>query len=91
LAEIAEQQKELEKEVTQKYQKLRNRYYEVKGELELQWQEWLKKEYLPVDLNDDHNALIYARAWGDGHSNGYEQVESKYIDYCDFVEQLLTI
>lgn len=35
--------------------------------------------------NDALDALVFARAWEDGHSYGYQEVERLYSDYVDFL------
>jgi hypothetical protein len=46
--------------------------------LEAEWAEWLAYNY-GVE-HPEVAAMIYSRAWQDGHSSGYGEVESIYED-----------
>lgn len=59
-------------------------------ELESKWAAWLKKESahrIPAPLHQE----LFEKAWDDGHSNGYEEVERYYNDYVDFAEHIIKI
>lgn len=36
-------------------------------------------------------SLCYSKAYEDGHSDGYDAVANKMVDYCDFAEQILKL
>lgn len=52
--------------------------------LESQWAEWLADEYAS-DFSSAGQVLIFRQAWEDGHSSGYQSVESSYEDLANFV------
>lgn len=65
----------------------RDTYYTKRGELEKQWREWLDSTYA-AHLPSPVRGLIFSKAWEDGHSSGYYEVESKYEEYADFVDEV---
>lgn len=58
------------------------------GELEAQWRAWLADEYAS-DLSSVAQSLIYTKAWEDGHSSGYNDVEHYYSEHADFARQVI--
>lgn len=57
--------------------------------LNAQWAEFLAEEYaydLPVSLH----ANLFEKAWEEGHSSGYDSVESCYEDYAAFARKVIT-
>ena len=60
---------------------------EVAG-LERDWREWLEAEYaegIPASLLTN----IFDRAWAEGHSSGYQDVENHYEQIADFAREVL--
>jgi len=54
-------------------------YRENTRALELRWARWLGDEYASV-VSESTQAAIFVKAWEDGHSSGYGNVESVYED-----------
>lgn len=48
----------------------------------------LKQEY-GFNLTDAQHALVYSKAYQDGHAYGYSEVEGHYRDLVEFAEELL--
>lgn len=67
----------------------RNEYYAKIAELEHQWAEYLADEYAS-DLPAAVAAQVYIRAWSDGHSAGYNEVEGHYNTYAEFARTVIT-
>lgn len=65
-------------------------YNEQRAKLEKQWKDWLHKEYAPSFSEDLHNH-VYGKAWEDGHSYGYHEVEIHYEDLVDFVAKAIEL
>lgn len=59
-----------------------NGYRAAIGNLEGQWQEWLRKTYLLSAPAVVHTA-IFDYAWAEGHADGYSAVETHYSDLAD--------
>lgn len=51
------------------------------------------KQYLHVEhgvnLNEKQHNIVYSKAWADGHSAGYSEVEHHYIELADFAREIL--
>lgn len=56
--------------------------------LEAEWKLWLAEEYA-WDLNQKARDAIYAKAWSDGHSSGYSEVEHHYLELSELVRSAL--
>lgn len=68
----------------------RKDYHAQIAEIEAEWREWLEAEWasgLTKSLRDE----IYRRAWDDGHSNGYCEVQGYYEDYANFAHFVLEV
>lgn len=65
-------------------------YRAEKAELEKQWKDWLHKDYAPSFSEDLHNH-VFGKAWEDGHSHGYYEVEIHYEDLVDFVAKAIEL
>lgn len=48
-------------------------------------------EYLKEinNVSDKFHKIIYAKAYEDGHSGGWNEIESNYIDYAEFADAIL--
>jgi hypothetical protein len=57
---------------------------DVTGSLEREWAWWLASTYLPGVASVVADA-VFAKAWDDGHAEGYYSVESHYEDLSDLV------
>lgn len=53
-----------------------------------QFREWLAFEY-GSDFTSETQALIWHRAWADGHHAGYPEVERYYEEQAEFIAQIL--
>jgi hypothetical protein len=40
-------------------------------------------------LNEKQHALVYVKAWEDGHASGYEEVEQHYGELADLAREIL--
>lgn len=63
-------------------------YYTEKSALETQFRHWLAEEYasfFPASVQD----LIWGKAWADGHSSGYGDVEHHYQELAQFAEEVI--
>src|SRR4030095_6895683 len=58
------------------------------AELEKKWKEWLGERYAS-DINTSGKDLIYSRAFSQGHSAGYYDIENEYIDLSEFASAFL--
>jgi hypothetical protein len=47
----------------------------------------MKEEY-GSDFSESQHDLVYAKAYVDGHSGGYEEVERCYVDLVNFIAEL---
>ena len=69
------------------YKAAREEHGEEVSEITGQFRDWLEFEYagsFPTQVQD----LIFHKAWEDGHSSGYFEVEGFYEDYADFAEKV---
>lgn len=66
----------------------RRDYNESIAHLEAGWKFWLAEEYA-WDLNQKARDAIYAKAWSDGHSSGYSEVEHHYLELSELVRNAL--
>ena len=67
--------------------RLRREYEESLALITAEFKEWLAFEYaseLPVSVQED----IWYKAWADGHSAGYNEVERFYINLAEFAEKV---
>jgi len=65
-----------------------NREYQAFEEQKLQE---IQEAYHPTgNFNEEIAKLIFFKAWEDGHSCGYHEVENYISMYEDFVEDILT-
>ncbi len=55
---------------------------------EQRWQNWLHETY-GYGINYNRHRMIFSKAWADGHSAGYQEVEYYYGELCDFVTEIL--
>lgn len=66
----------------------REAYYAQISVFQGQWAAWLADEYaknLPATMHE----LIFGRAWADGHSSGYNEIENCYRDHADFAKAIV--
>jgi hypothetical protein len=52
-----------------------------------EWRRRVRSQY--VDVNDAVFEIIFAKAWEDGHSAGYGEVELYVDDYVDFATGII--
>lgn len=76
---------------------------ETKAAYDAYWASLLAKEQLAADkfmeaLREEFSyldgrifSLCYGKAYEDGHSDGYDAVANKMVEYCDFAEQILKL
>lgn len=58
--------------------------------LEARWRPWLFNEYLAgYDLPESLGDIVFTKAWDEGHSAGYHQVESEYQAVAEFAREVL--
>lgn len=60
-------------------------YRAATGRIHGEFREWLAAEYasaMPANVQ----SKIWEKAWEDGHSGGYNEVEGHYMDYAEFAE-----
>lgn len=62
-------------------------YNEKRGALIAQWKEWLHDVYAD-GFSTQAADVIYAKAWEDGHSSGYREVEMWYQELSDLVTKI---
>lgn len=53
--------------------------------VEKTFKEALAAEYLPAETPTEVADKVFALAWEHGHSSGYSEVESYYIDFAELV------
>lgn len=70
----------------QMYRDAKNAYNEKIHEIDSAFEAELAEIY--CTLPAQAAKAIFAKAWEDGHSSGYSEIENKYIDLCDFAEKL---
>lgn len=63
-------------------------YYAQLASAEASWRAWLFSEYA-WDLSEKTREKIYSKAWEDGHSSGYYEVEHHFSELCDLVTEIL--
>ncbi len=63
-------------------------YREEISRLEQQWKDWLAAEYLP-QLSASKTDEVYRKAWEDGHSSGYQEVEYHYEELAVLINRIL--
>lgn len=61
-------------------------YWAAVSNLEVQWQEWLRTQYLPQAPQAVHTK-VFNLAWSENHGDGWSSVESLYIDLADLVNE----
>lgn len=68
----------------------RDTYYTERSALERQWRDWLHKEHAP-GFPAELDSLVFQKAWGEGHSSGYHEVENIYENLTEFVTKAISI
>lgn len=63
------------------------RYHDEQNALILQWKEWLQNQYAD-GFSTQAADVIYNKAWMEGHSDGYHNVESWYQELVEMVTQI---
>ncbi len=72
------------------YARLRQQWRVDIAALETRWRPWLFNEYLAgYDLPESLGDIVFTKAWDDGHSAGYHQVESEYQSIAEFARTIL--
>jgi hypothetical protein len=66
---------------------LRREYNTALSALIGEWVEYLADEY-GYDLPADAQSAIYGKAWSDGHSSGYQEVEHHYSELADLARRI---
>jgi len=54
-----------------------------------QFREWLASEY-GSGFTPETQALVWQRAWSDGHHAGYTEVERYYEEQAEFIAEVLS-
>lgn len=65
-------------------------YVETRANLEAQWREWLYQEFAD-DFSTQAADAIYVRAYEEGHSSGYQEIQNQFIDLTSLVRQVRRI
>ena len=68
-----------------KYQAAREQYRADTNALEAEWELWLAAEYLSSSVPTEAAKAVFRKAWADGHSSGYQEVEGHYEELADLV------
>ena len=58
--------------------------------IESSWKEWLYQDAAP-DLSKEAADLIFQKAWDDGHSGGYEEVDMHFRDLVALVQSVMEV
>lgn len=64
---------------------LRAAYNEGVSRVNGEFRDWLANEYAPT-LPGSVKDKVWGKAWEDGHSGGFNEVEGHYRDYAEFAE-----
>lgn len=70
------------------YKKAYKKYRNGALEAEQRWKKDLEKEY-KISLSDPVIKCIFEKAWDEGHSNGYQEIEYYFVEYLELVEYVL--
>lgn len=62
---------------------LRDNYNKALREITGQFRTWLAVTYSP-NMPEAADAMIWDKAWADGHHAGFHEVETHYMDYAEF-------
>ncbi len=65
-------------------------YYNQLEKLEIRWKEWLHEEYAPK-LSTQAAAVLYTKAYQDGHASGYEEIENEYAELASLINKVKEI
>ncbi len=57
--------------------------------LDEKWHKELREEYSHFD--DAFYDLVYAKAYEDGHSYGYDEIANYMVNYAEFAENILNV
>lgn len=61
-----------------------------KAENEAHYERMYEEIGLPLaGLNEVQHSIVYAQAWEQGHSSGYEEVEGHYGEFAEMARRLL--
>ena len=50
-----------------------------------EWSLWLADDNLDANIAPEAAQLVFRQAWEQGHSSGYSEVESNYVDLAEIV------
>jgi len=62
-----------------------NAYRDAQNSIINEFREALREEYLHNNANDTSEALVWNRAWEDGHSYGLMEVENHYEELAEIL------
>jgi len=62
---------------------------EAQADLENRWNQWMNAEYLH-DFSANTIDALNSRAWDEGHSNGYAEVERVLQELAEFARMILS-
>ncbi|MFE6967209.1 hypothetical protein ACFVAJ_19145 [Agromyces sp. NPDC057679] len=65
----------------------RDAYRQSEANIKLHFADDLRDAYAE-DLPEAVAPIIFERAWEDGHSSGYSEVESQYVDLAEFARKV---
>lgn len=70
------------------YKARKDEYNEKRADLEAKWQDVLFSSASPI-LPQAVKAIVYRKAYEDGHSGGYEETRNHFYDYVDMAEEII--
>lgn len=73
----------------EEWQAARRAYQESWGKVTQEFAEYLAATYAPWLVKQTQD-MIWRKAWEDGHSSGYSEVENYYMDLASFAEDAVT-
>lgn len=78
-----EAMKEMSKKVKQRYDEMRDAYYDNGGKIEQQFRKDVEEEFKFAHLPEKVKAKIHYMAYEDGHAHGYESIYNEYFDLVE--------
>jgi hypothetical protein len=67
--------------------RLLSEYHAAQNAMVAEWKAWLADEYAD-DLPEAVQDRIFGKAWEDGHSGGYDEIEFHYIPLAVFARDV---
>ena len=65
-------------------------YHNIQAETDALFRVALEEEYLTeLETSTEQKNILWAKAYWDGHSSGYSEIENYYINFVSFLEEYL--